>query len=62
MTNFENLNAQALISALIVKGSVDANILSTGSGDDTIDGAGGGDVGVQLAHQAAPANCGRRWP
>jgi Ca2+-binding RTX toxin-like protein len=44
VTNFENLDASALNSALLVTGSGSANTLTTGSGNDTIDGGGGADV------------------
>ncbi len=44
VTNFENLNASALTSALLVTGSTSANIITTGAGNDTIDGSGGADV------------------
>jgi Ca2+-binding RTX toxin-like protein len=44
VTNFENVNASALSSALIVTGSSSANTITTGSGNDTIDGGGGADV------------------
>ena len=44
VTNFENLDASALSSALTVTGSSAANVITTGGGNDTIDGGGGGDV------------------
>ncbi len=44
VTNFENLDASALNSALQVTGSTAANTITTGAGNDTIDGAGGADV------------------
>ncbi len=44
VTNFENIDASALISALSVTGSSGANAITTGSGNDTIDGGGGADV------------------
>ncbi len=44
VTNFENLDASALSSALTVTGSSSANTITTGSGNDTIDGGGGADV------------------
>ena len=44
VTNFENLDASALSSALTVTGSSSANTITTGSGNDTIDGSGGADV------------------
>src|SRR6202042_829188 len=44
VTNFENLNASALTTALVVTGSAFANTITTGSGNDTIDGGGGTDV------------------
>ena len=43
-TNFENVDASALGSALTVTGSSAANTITTGSGNDTIDGGGGADV------------------
>ena len=42
--NFENVDASALTTAISVTGSTSANIITTGSGDDTIDGKGGGDI------------------
>src|SRR5450631_1622299 len=44
VTNFENVDASALTTALAVTGSSSANIITTGSGNDTIDGGGGADV------------------
>jgi len=44
VTNFENLNASAITSNLSVIGSVFANTITTGSGNDTIDGGGGADI------------------
>ncbi|MCA0404937.1 MAG: hypothetical protein LCH39_02135 [Proteobacteria bacterium] len=44
VSNFENLNASALTTAVIVTGSTGDNTLTTGSGDDIIDGRGGADV------------------
>ena len=44
VTNFENLDASALTSFLLVTGSTSANTITTGSGSDTIDGGGGADV------------------
>src|SRR5581483_6277165 len=44
VTNFENLDASAVGSALSVTGSVFANTITTGAGDDTIDGGSGADV------------------
>ena len=44
VTNFENLDASALTTALVVAGSAFANTITTGSGNDTIDGGGGTDV------------------
>ena len=44
VTNFENLDASALSTALTVTGSSSANVITTGSGNDTIDGGGGADV------------------
>jgi Ca2+-binding RTX toxin-like protein len=44
VTNFENLDASALTTALVATGSAFANIITTGSGNDTIDGGGGTDV------------------
>ena len=44
VTNFENLDAGALNSALLVTGSTVANTITTGAGNDTIDGGGGADV------------------
>jgi Ca2+-binding RTX toxin-like protein len=44
VTNFENIDASALSSALTVTGSSSANTITTGSGNDTIDGGGGADV------------------
>jgi Ca2+-binding RTX toxin-like protein len=44
VTNFENLDASALTTALVVTGSAFANTITTGSGNDTIDGGGGTDV------------------
>ncbi len=44
VTNFENVDASALSTALTVTGSSSANVITTGSGNDTIDGGGGADV------------------
>jgi Ca2+-binding RTX toxin-like protein len=44
VTNFENLDASAVTAALTVTGSAAANVITTGSGNDTIDGGGGADV------------------
>src|SRR6202035_2843936 len=44
VTNFENINASALTTALAVTGSSSANTISTGSGNDAIDGGGGADI------------------
>ena len=44
VSNFENLDATALSTALSVTGSASANVISTGSGNDTIDGGGGADI------------------
>jgi Ca2+-binding RTX toxin-like protein len=44
VTNFDILDASALAGAISVTGSSTANAITTGSGDDTIDGLGGADV------------------
>ncbi len=44
LRNFENVDASALTTALTVTGSSGANAITTGSGDDSIDGLGGADV------------------
>ena len=44
VTNFENLDASAVNSALSVIGSVFGNTITTGAGNDTIDGGGGADI------------------
>ena len=44
VTNFENLDANAMTTALTVTGSLLANAITTGSGDDVIHGGGGGDA------------------
>jgi Ca2+-binding RTX toxin-like protein len=44
VTNFESLDAIVISSALTVTGSSGANMITTGSGNDTIDAAGGADV------------------
>src|SRR6185295_8707653 len=44
VTNFQNLDASAVSSALAITGSSAANTMTGGSSDDTIDGAGGADV------------------
>ncbi|MDB5733252.1 MAG: hemolysin-type calcium-binding region, partial [Variovorax sp.] len=44
VSNFENLDAHALTTALTVTGSTAANTISTGAGADIIDGGGGADV------------------
>jgi Ca2+-binding RTX toxin-like protein len=43
-TNFQNVDASALSSAVTLTGSSSVNTITGGSGDDTIDGAGGADV------------------
>ena len=44
IVNFENLDASAMTTALNVTGSSGANVVTTGSGDDTIRGGGGADI------------------
>ncbi len=44
VTNFENVDATAMTTALTVTGSLLANTIQTGSGNDIIHGGGGGDV------------------
>jgi len=44
VTNFENVDATAMTTALTVTGSLLANTIQTGSGNDTIHGGGGGDA------------------
>ena len=44
VTNFQNVDASALSSAVSITGSSGANTITGGSGNDTIDGAGGADV------------------
>ncbi|OYU48255.1 MAG: hypothetical protein CFE31_11385 [Rhizobiales bacterium PAR1] len=44
VVNFETLDASALASTLVVVGSSSANTITSGSGNDIIDGLGGGDV------------------
>jgi Ca2+-binding RTX toxin-like protein len=44
VTNFHNVDASGLSSALSITGSASANTITSGSGSDTIDGAGGTDV------------------
>jgi len=44
VTNFQNVDASALSSALSITGSSSVNVLTGGSGNDTIDGGGGADV------------------
>jgi len=44
VTNFENVDASAVVTALAITGSSSANTITTGSGNDTIDGGGGADV------------------
>ena len=44
VSNFQNLDASAVSSALTITGSSAANTMTGGSSDDTIDGAGGADV------------------
>src|SRR5439155_14627517 len=44
ISNFENLSAGILATAVSVTGSSVANTITTGSGNDTIDGGGGADV------------------
>jgi len=44
VSNFENLDASALASALTVTGSAAANTITTGGGNDAIDGGGGADI------------------
>jgi len=41
VTNFQNVNAAALSSALTLTGSSGANVITGGSGNDTINGGGG---------------------
>src|SRR6201999_2337379 len=43
VANFENLNASVATTALNVLGSTGVNNITTGSGNDTIDGGGGAD-------------------
>ncbi len=44
VTNFQNVDGTAVSSSLSLTGSAGANIITGGTGDDTIDGAGGADV------------------
>src|SRR5262249_23675078 len=44
VTNFENVDASALSTAITVVGSSSANVIKTGTGNDTVDGGGGADV------------------
>ncbi len=44
VSNFENLDASALTTALNVTGSSSANTITTGSGNDVVDGGGGADI------------------
>ena len=44
VANFENLNASVATTALNVLGSTGVNNITTGSGNDTIDGGGGADI------------------
>jgi hypothetical protein len=44
VANFESVNAGIFTTALTVTGSSVANVITTGSGNDTIDGGGGADV------------------
>ena len=44
VTNFQNVDASALSSAVTLTGSSSANTITGGSGSDTIDGGGGADV------------------
>ena len=44
VSNFENLDAHALQTALNVLGSSLVNTITTGAGNDTIDGGGGADI------------------
>ena len=44
VTNFQNVDASALSSAVTITGSSAANTITGGSGNDTIDGAGGADI------------------
>ena len=44
VTNFQNVDASALSSAVSITGSSAANTITGGSGADTIDGGGGADV------------------
>ena len=44
VTNFQNIDASALSSAVSLTGSSSANTITGGSGNDTIDGAGGADI------------------
>src|SRR5262249_1245059 len=43
VSNFQNVDASALSSALSITGSSGVNVLTGGSGDDIIDGGGGAD-------------------
>ena len=51
VTNFQNVDASALSSAVSLTGSSAANTITGGSGNDTIDGAGGADVIAAGARQ-----------
>ena len=42
--NFQNVDASALSSGISITGSAGANVITGGSGNDTIDGAGGADA------------------
>ncbi|MDT9702588.1 calcium-binding protein, partial [Streptomyces sp. P17] len=44
VSNFQNVDASALSTALSITGSTAANTITGGSGNDTIDGGGGADV------------------
>ena len=44
VSNFQNVDASALTSAVSITGTSGTNIITGGSGNDTIDGAGGADV------------------
>jgi Ca2+-binding RTX toxin-like protein len=44
VSNFQNVDASALSSAVSISGSVGANTITGGSGNDSIDGGGGADV------------------
>src|SRR5205823_5988554 len=44
VSNFQNINASILSAGIAVTGSSSANVLTTGSGNDTVDGGGGSDT------------------